>query len=55
MNTQAKNLATTPIPVQLSETEFNGIVNLLALLFNPCPLWHNRPCDEPSMNPRIRR
>jgi hypothetical protein len=32
-----------------------GIVNLLTLLLNPYPLWHNRPYDEPSMNPRIRR
>jgi hypothetical protein len=44
-----------PMTDRMVREELSGIVNLLTLLLNSCPLWHNRPCDEPSMNPRIRR
>jgi hypothetical protein len=52
---------TASVPIRVSPLESldsvggSIYINLLTLLLNPYPLWHNRPYDEPSMNPRIRR
>jgi SRSO17 transposase len=48
--TRTRVLAGEVTPEEVAQ---RGVVNLLTLLLNPCPLWHNQPWDEPSMNHRI--